>query len=594
MSPPSAGKPANPFKSKPQGPALLRLDPGIPFRWRRVPLRLAQTLKLRYQQDGRQEFSRWDFGAFLAGISDRFQPGNPARENPLKRPLLSALADMESKLDLVFSLVGRDNPARLDDQRPVAPISFGGHQLVFWERAPGLTVGDLLEVQFTLFQDRPLWVRCLVRVAQLGQDEKTGLIRVTCRVETLGGKLRVRGRPLPRASKPAAVVQSIQIEPESIPDLEEPPPPPEPAPRPVPAPEPVAPVPARAVALPSAAAAASIDVGEFRDYMISGQSSAGPDGDEGSNRRQAFRVNDEVMFSWKVVAAEEVEDIHRHLADYRQLRPRPREERFAAFLIAIRQDLASLPKSVARTGRTLGSFLPELDMLFRRANHPNEEGTVIEWAECLRAITAEMAARPESVTNRFAQGTINLRQRLDQMKRILELEDRAPVTKQEEGRTILARIDRELSKSVAEIGSESPVLGEQLALFLEIMDRLRLPKGVPTSASGRNQPGGGLVKTQVNLSATGIAFKVASGEVARGDYLQIALELTADGTTFNTHEGYARVVMAKQPAPGRPLRVACQFMIVTKKMEDELSQHIVFRQREELAARSKVRGVLEE
>ncbi|MBF0424844.1 MAG: hypothetical protein HQL66_03380 [Magnetococcales bacterium] len=196
----------NPFAGA-RGKALHRLEPDVPFWWRKVTSRMVTMRAQQLRVDSHLPFTRTDLEPFFA--AELPPPRKKPAENP---PALSismkkaeALAGLEDKLDLLMTMIRPPNNQGRVRQSPV-PIHFGGQRLAFWEKDPPLRTGDHVEIHLGLFPDEFMLVHGYAQVIQTTLDPQSGLTRIFCQMVTMdhGGAGIVRALPQDLPAAPAA------------------------------------------------------------------------------------------------------------------------------------------------------------------------------------------------------------------------------------------------------------------------------------------------------------------------------------------------------------------------------------------------------
>ncbi|MBF0152718.1 MAG: hypothetical protein HQL64_03130 [Magnetococcales bacterium] len=559
MSEPIKSAGVNPFSGN-RGKALHRLEPDVPFWWRKTTSRMVTVRTQQLQADGKLFFTRTDLEQFF---TDQLPPP-PRKKSTGDPPAASskrsnALTGLEEKMDSLLELIRPQSGQTRTHQTPV-PIQFGGHRLAFWEKDPQLKTGDHIEIHLGLFPDEYMLVHGYAQVIQTTHDTQSGLTRVFCQMVAMGHGVPRLAHNLPHdtpTSKPSPplpepATAKAETTPATIPNkaAETPPSPP-------------------SQEILSAIPPASEPLFQVDSEAVK---------DDDSNRRQAYRVNDDVAFSWKIVSRDDVIEAQGYFKQNDRLPIRNRESRLRNLLDQHADNLKRLDKRFSRTEVLLSWFRTELLVVFQRALRSQDEEDVLRCVTHLHAISAEIATQPEAITAQFGQVLMLIRKRLENQQKISILDPLLSANRINEGQEIIKRSNQEIDRVMREIATLTPALVQKLAEFDRSMDVLQLPR--VEAKKNWLSSSHHMVKSQVNLSATGVAFRTTQDILDKGDYIQLNLELSVDGTVYTPYTAYGQVVLVKQLAVGKPYRIATQFILVPRKMEEDLGAHIARKQRE--------------
>ncbi|MBF0424845.1 MAG: PilZ domain-containing protein [Magnetococcales bacterium] len=301
--------------------------------------------------------------------------------------------------------------------------------------------------------------------------------------------------------------------------------------------------------------------------------------DDFANRRQAYRINDDVAFSWKIVHHDDIVEAQGYLKQNDRLPTRARESRLRNLLDHCKESLRRLDKRFTRTEMLLSGFADELLLSFQRVSRLQEEDAVLQCVLHLQDISEEIASKPEGITGQFGQILTLMRKRLEQRQKDAGLDPLFAVNRLAQSAEIVGKINQDIEKLTQELTTLAPTLTQHLTAFDSSLSALPVSK-VDTKKGLAPGKSGHMVKSQVNLSATGVAFRTMQDIFEKGDYVQLNLELSANGLSYDTYTAYGQVVLVKQLAVGKPYRIATQFILIPRKMEEDLGAHIARRQRE--------------
>ncbi|MBF0177107.1 MAG: hypothetical protein HQL63_09710 [Magnetococcales bacterium] len=544
----------NPF-SLAQGKAFTRLKPDVPFWWRKVTRRMVTMRVQQFRTDGKLPFTRTDLESFFAKNLPTFPPGTPFKQSSQGKRIHS-FTSLEDKLDVLLSLVRPESNQGRTRQSPL-PVQFGGRRFAFWEKDPPLRHGDHIEIHLGLFPDDYVLVHGYAQVIQTTRDGQSGLTRVFCQMvdASHGAALPAQNQPHGNPGKPQQSVSQplpAKVEPVRAPAAAgNNGPSPSPQGEPSGTPPPLEPT-----------------------FRVDG----GADEDNDANRRQAFRVNDDVAFSWKIVGQDDVMEAQGYFKQHDRLPVRSVETRLRNLLDQYADNLKRLDKRFARTETQLSWFRTELLVLFQRALRKLDEDAITGSVVQLHEISVELSSDPAAITPQLGQVLTLIRQRVEQQQKNSIMDPVLAINRINEGNEIIKKIDNEIANLIQETATLTPSLTQKLRLFHEEMSKVQISQINAKKkwlASSDH-----MIKSQVNLSATGVAFRTSQDIIKKGDYIQLNMELSANGTDFRAHSAYGQVVLVKQLSAGKPYRIATQFILIPRKMEDDLGAHIARKQRE--------------
>ncbi|MBF0136057.1 MAG: PilZ domain-containing protein [Magnetococcales bacterium] len=561
----------NPFPGN-RGKAFNRLEPDVPFWWRKITRHLMTARTQQLRVDGKLPFSRINLEQFFTDHLPKLRKRSANEQSaPALTKRVDILTSLEDKLDAFVAMLQPKNGQGRIHQTPI-PIQFGGQRFAFWEKDPDLQTGDQIEIHLGLFPDDYILLHGYAQVIQTATDPQSGLTRVFCEMVIMGHDPVRSAHIMPRLHKQPDVPKADVSHARPLPTTsvstttETPAQPARDLTRVEPAP-PAAPLSAREI--------------QTNTPLVSEplfQVDAGPTDDNAANRRQAYRVNDDIAFSWKVVSHEDIAEAQNYFRQHDRLPIRNKESRIRDLLDQYVANLQRLDKRFSRTEVLLSWFRFELLALFQRAMRSSDEETVLMCAVQLHEISNEIVSRPESITPQFAQVMTLIRKRLEQQQKNSVLDPLLAANRINEGKDLILKTNREIDKIIQEVATLTPALTQKVELFHNSMGAIQLPQtaGKIKRSSGTEH----MTKSQVNLSATGVAFRTSETFLEKGDYVQLNLELSPNGTDFITYTAYGQIVMIKQLSVGKPLRIATQFILIPRKMEEHLGAHIARRQRE--------------
>nr|CAX84075.1 Type IV pilus assembly PilZ, probable fragment [uncultured bacterium] len=502
---------------------------------------------------------------------------------------LVVLEGFNAKLNRVMERVGPG-----DDLLQPHPLQLheSGEGLTFWVREGDVGVGDLLELRFSLFVEQPMAMHAYCRVRRVRREWSGSGLRVDCGFESLPGlEASVASVSVPEVS--AAVSQEEQVE------VSLPPEPSlwEPGEADVWVSEPREPVVVASSPLPSlpmpgieerrarldrklsegmemvatdprVVAARLVEQSGFREPT-------GP-------KRQDYRLNDNLPLAWKVLSRKSFDQAVVYFNSYRDFPLRERVVRQKRLLAEADVQLKLLRQLNVKARRPVVWFREQLDYWFRQANSENEEefcqGVMMIFFNLLK----ELTKRPPG--SMLAAQVVSLLK--DQVELQMARDRLGPgAQKMVRGKAEedLATVKRQIGKLLDSLRVSSPVLGERLQGFLDVVGMMDLTRqDIPRQLTAE----GDAVFT-VNLSATGVAWRTLKDRVYKGDLVEVRLGLDPDARgVWETVWAYGRVVVVQEPDEQGKSRVACFFEHMAPLQREKLQAHIVRRQREELVRRA--------
>ncbi|OSM02483.1 hypothetical protein MAIT1_02629 [Magnetofaba australis IT-1] len=501
----------------------------------------AQQMK----QDGRLDFTRVGLAREVRrALSETAPAPKPTDRATRKQTRLDSFSLLEHKLDKLLELAYPKPPQATLHRLPQdAVLTVDG--LIFWDKQCGLAVGDLIELQAALFPDAPVLLRTYARVAQIQLGEN-GLNGVTCLYEQHPNYNR---KPQLQAEEPEEelveeVVDEVEEVKQAAPAAYVPPPPP-PPPKPI--------------------------------------------DDDGANRRQAFRVNDEIPFLWRVVTQQELDEAGDHLSATREILPSRIERDYLSALEMISELRTTVRKAHPKADKNTEWFCHQLKARFQRANLADEVALHMRLLNHLGNVLREFA-KLGVPCNRPTQIFQILRRQLEAQNKqsVLRRNPAADKKAVEEGIALKKRIEKEIAKGMELLDPKEMLLGAKLQQFSNDLEELgSVNEDYPSPEDDSLSE---LITYPVNLSANGVAFRTRKHELHKGMYVEMLLKLNPDGREWRQHRCYGKVVMIKGPDSSHRMRVASMILVQTTQFQEQLYQHIVRKQREQLSDRVEVAG----
>lgn len=591
-----------PSQPTPERRETFRLPDVIPMWWRVIPERAFESIRQQFEITGALPVTR-------LGLEDEIMvllaPASKEQETFGTHPrqhLLDALDAFDAKLKLLLALAcpGQLQAEEGADGKPTSPltptrVNISNQGIAFWAKFPRVQRADYLEMQFAIFPGMPFLMRCFAQVVRIVVEDN-GITRVACRFELLApslqdridGHIRERIRRPPSAWDPALIQRmQNQIAPAS-------PPPAAPPPRPTPAPAAPARTPPSTPAPQAAPAPDAQDIGDavtaeqLLEGLEKGQNAKpiASAGQRASNRRQDFRINDDILFSWKVISETEFQPIEDHFNRHQAIILRRKLEQKQQLLTDIDRRIASMEDEIPTTARLLAWLRNNLDVLFMRAFFPEAENHFYMLISRLHGLTQEFTGK-DNVNPKSGKTLAHLKRKLERMIRLSQMDSRTNIRDREAVQSELKKLDLEIPKMMSDLLKDDPTIAEKYRLFnlgIDAIDFTQVDKPGPQDESM-----GTLFKYEVNLSATGIAYRTAYPDMQKDTLLEMRMQLSGDGANWETFVSYGRSVMIKGPDPSRHFRIACQILTLTHALRERLYVHIVRKQRESLAGRIEVR-----
>ncbi|MBF0614641.1 MAG: hypothetical protein G8237_01520 [Magnetococcales bacterium] len=455
-----------------------------------------------------------------------------------------------------------------------------GDGLTFWMTKEELTAGDLLEMRFAPFPDQPLPIHAYCRVEQVRRDWNGTAVRVECRFATMelsereGKKLSAPSgsSSSPTVTEPSSVLPValhsesqehqtrvdqrlmaakaiLEADPRQVAAHVTPP-----------APPPSRPLNPRLAAQAADAAMPVMAVG---------------------SKRQDFRLNDNLPLAWKVLTQKSFDHAVNYFNAHREFPLRERVVRQKRLLAEVDVQLKLLRQLNVKARRPVVWFREFLDRRFRQANSENEEEYFQGCLMLFFGLIKEMTKRPPGSMS-AAQVVSLIQNQLDTRMSQQQLD---PLMEKLHGKKLaedLEEIKRQIGKLIGELRAAGSVLVETLEGFRAAI--------VMIDFSGVDQPKqltaeGDAIFT-VNLSATGVAWSTSKTNVYKGDLVEVRLGVDPEGQGLEPIWAYGRVVVVQEPDEQGKRRVASFFEHMSPLHREKLQNHIVRRQRAELARRA--------
>ncbi|MBF0186560.1 MAG: hypothetical protein HQL50_01390 [Magnetococcales bacterium] len=531
----------------------------LPVWWRRLSgKRALTTVRRRYRHDGHMPLARTiplDVTT-LTALTPAELPRSGRVGDESQEHLQHALESLDHKLDHLVSTL---TPGLAESPNPTPtplPARVGPNGFTLWltkEDAP--TKGDHLECHIYLTGDAALPLRCFATVLRTVPDQgPKRLTRVDLSYASAEGDNKRRILRHVTAMRRRARAQAAAAKPVPKPT-------PKPLPKPEPAQKPTVVSPAPPPPQPKPAPPT-----------------------DGANRREAFRVNDDLPFGWHLISEQEFSKAAAAFQEHDEIPERAQLDEFDDLLTTLDGNLKRLRPTRTRALEPLAAMRDRIHQLVHAANTEQEETLFYRMLLRLSKITEMRRFSPES-----AMIIIRMREYLTALRqsagtgRLLSAQGRERI------RVSAERLQEQIPSLIGKQQGKEPDLAKVLMQLLDDMGKVDFTHLDRSVVSNRtNLPL--MTIYPVNISATGIAFRTLkdSNIIPAGAPLLMQLGLSEKGTEHTLHPVLARVVIVLPPEEDGRYRIACQTTHMSTASLDVLHVHIVRRQRELLSKRSTV------
>ncbi|MBF0159742.1 MAG: hypothetical protein HQL58_09460 [Magnetococcales bacterium] len=531
----------------------LALEQPVVLWWRRVSQGALRRIGRRYQESGWLTWLRWNQIDQIEQIL-RDDPKNQSiAEGPNRnQPLYHALQTVDNKLDSILRYVQTDT-TRLE--RTV--VSLAPDRLIFSQVRSRLKSNDLLEVALAT-TDQTLLLRMFVRVVGVRPGNDVTPERIVCAflppvftaadntaTDQHEPQVAVEQQPSDSAPEIAAVIPVRQ--PPRIPSIKE------------------------LLAMSDQAAPAA----------------AAPVEKSGSNRREAFRVNDDLLMSWRQITEEEHKqgvayfheklDVPDTMAAYEQRKMQLRTQ-----LKDWLRRVSTLPDG-QRYHRLLANLEQQAFERVMRANLLEEERIIAVVYQSIQDVAEQLIQNAKLLQVKLARvlsGMQSYWSERDKQQRAAAL----TYVQYDESSALQLEMREALLKGLAELDTIMPSMSPRLRSLFDVISTVIQ---MEQDRRGRNdRPNSVVITYPVNLSSTGIAFRTRHGKwLEKGALLEIHIALSVDGSSGKMSHCHGKVVLQKGPDANGYYQIACHIILASSLFENMLNSHIVRVQREQLAQR---------
>ncbi|ABK44456.1 hypothetical protein Mmc1_1948 [Magnetococcus marinus MC-1] len=490
---------------------------GTPFWWKRLTRREMAARMRVFRDDGRLRFTRFGVSRDIRKLLAEDEVSPLPTDGSLRNNLFTAL---DHKLNLL--LQGASPPPPQTVVHRLADSAFiTGEGMIFKEISPRIEIGDYIEIQFAISVTPPFSSRGYFEVVQITpdtQDEKR--YEIVCCYAT-----------------------------STFPEKDAPLPEPEQQPEPSPQPEP-APTPAQLA-------------------------------EQERQKRQAYRVNDDVLFRWRVIREGEFNQIERYYkANNRNFPPLRHDQRFDGCVKLWEEVHVRFRASNPKAHSPLAWLFQQIKLIYLRSNHPQELDFTLE-------VLKQVLEVAELHATTFNSNRIN--EILGLLKRKLEFmikRDQAFIGGDGDGHKKMLDNLLEVEKRIAQVREKLELKENKVATSVhylsENMNRINLSDA--DFPEGGEDPNAERLLYPVNISATGIAYRTHKKNLAKGSFAELHIDLSDDGKHIKTWRAFAKLVMIQGPDPSMNYRVASMLLLQPPGMEDAVMAHILRKQRELIAA----------
>lgn len=563
-----AGTPHPP--NRPTGPTKrqdlpFKREDYLPFWWRAVPEETVAALVANFQHHGGLPALRAPLDPLaLATLPNRKEQMATGLHS--KPALLAATDNMSKKLNLLIDAVHPALQAAIAELEPL-PVFVNPQGVTFWVESTELKINDMLEMQFPLVPAALILTHAYGYVISVRQKDRQGLDRVTCRFATTA-PFRKKGTEEKAPKKPENIAKPLP-----------PPPPPQ---KEEPEPQEAA---RESMATPAGGGGGPILP---QDRNFDDKKEVVSVGRRANNRRQEYRVDDEVPLAWRVITKDEFDKIMAYFKEH---------EKYPVREIIIKQvrcyqesakRIENLEKINGKAAKMALWFNETLNHLFHRANSTEEQTVALTIAEHHQHLLEEMTNAPR-LRPKAIQLLTMLKQKFEIQGWFYHPDYRGIPAEREKLKLGAKKLKKEIGPTLEEFQPIEPLMTEHLRAMYEEMEKVdfRL-NDFPADPEEANRT---LITYPVNLSAGGVAFRTRKTSVVeKGDFLELIIGYNPTGEKVVPTQCYAQVMMIKNPDPQHRIMVACQTRLITKPGWEVNYAHIAHKQRQNLLKRIDVEG----
>ncbi|MBF0125442.1 MAG: hypothetical protein HQL60_08900 [Magnetococcales bacterium] len=524
----------------------LPLEHPVLLWWRRVSKSTLRRVGRRYQESGWLPWLQWH----QTDLLQQFPYGDEeewasAVQDPRQRSVCYALAAVSSKVDVVMQRL-QNSVVRLDR----AVVSLTPDRLIFSQVRSRLKNDDLLEVALALTADQALYLRVFARVVGVRPGNDVTPERIVCAF--MSPVWAAQADPTTPTMPTGPVFEVDDIDRQEVVAV--------PPPRPVPPP---------------------------KELKTVADATAAPVEKSGSNRREAFRVNDELLMSWRQITEEEHKrgidyfhdklDVPDTMAAYEQQKMQLRTQ-----LKEWLKRVSTLPDG-QRYHRLLANLEQQAFERVQRANLLEEERIIAVVYEAIQDVAEQMLQDSKLLQAKVARvlnGMQSYWSERDKQQRAAALTH----VQYDESTALQTEMRETLLRGLAELDTLMPYMASKLRRLFDVISVVIM---MEQDRRGRyDRPNSTVITYPVNLSSTGIAFRTRHGKwLEKGAILEMHVALSADGTSKPASHCHGKVVLQKGPDANGYYQIACHIVLASSHFENLLNSHIVRVQREQLAQR---------
>lgn len=340
-----------------------------------------------------------------------------------------------------------------------------------------------------------------------------------------------------------------------------------------------APVKAEATATHTGTVLADLDDGipELHQVFSAGQ--------RANNRRQSYRLKDEIGLSWKLITTTEFYQVRQEFIENQFLPLRDKVARFKQMLHKLDGQLARLAEVSPKTELSAAMMRQQLEVLFFRANTQEEEDRLYRLVGRFLVVVDTLVNTP-TFPAKANQLVYHLRWQLEMQQQRDWMDYRTDPKLRRDMPMVFKRLQQDIAKMLEELRMTAPELADLMRHLLQEMQALNLKR--------YDRPGEGdlsqalLTTHAVNISDTGIGFHTRNWEAPKLGYLvELSFNLVTDEGPYASFRGYGQVVVVKAPGPDGTAMIGCHYILMQKDHHDLLYQYLAIRQRERLSQRIK-------
>ncbi|OSM02482.1 putative type IV pilus assembly PilZ [Magnetofaba australis IT-1] len=164
----------------------MRIDDMLPMGWRRLDEQEFTKIAEYYEKNRVFPSKSSGVNEILSAMDITDKLRKMEREDPTLALILSRL---DMKLNLLIKLF---HPAEEEQALTLTQVNLSGGGMAFWEKAPAIEIGDILELRLALSEEAMATIDCYARVMNIIPGERDGMTRVALKFDPILGSDRER------------------------------------------------------------------------------------------------------------------------------------------------------------------------------------------------------------------------------------------------------------------------------------------------------------------------------------------------------------------------------------------------------------------